>query len=104
MFEFDGAWRYCAILALLCLPGSVRSQEPKAKDEPEIATKTDIPYAKANGTELKLDLVLPKGQGPHPAVMVIHGGAWRAGNKKDCMFIMPDFARRGYAAISPQYR
>ena len=31
-------------------------------------------------------------------------GGWRAGNKRDCQFIMPDFARKGYVAISPQYR
>ena len=68
-------------------------------------TVADIPYTKVNDTELKLDLMVPKdAKGPVPAVMVIHGGAWRAGNKQDCRFIMPDFVRHGYAAISPQYR
>ena len=81
-----------------------QEQAPKAADRPDLVTRIDVPYTKVNGTELKLDMILPKGKGPHPAVMVIHGGAWRGGNKKDCMFIMPDFARRGYAAISPQYR
>jgi acetyl esterase/lipase len=88
----------------LLLPHASMGQEPKPTGQPEVATRTDIPYAKANGTELKLDLTLPTGKGPHPAVMVIHGGAWRAGNKKDCSVIMPDLARRGYVAISPQYR
>jgi acetyl esterase/lipase len=69
------------------------------------ATTTDIPYTKASGTELKLDIMVPRnGKGPYPVVMVIHGGAWRAGNKKDCQIIMPDLVRHGYAAISPQYR
>lgn len=81
-----------------------KGQEPKATDGPDVVTRIDIPYVRANGTELKLDMVLPKGKGPHPAVMVIHGGAWRGGNKKDCMFIMPELARAGYVAISPQYR
>jgi acetyl esterase/lipase len=93
-----------ASLFILSRPHPSESQEPKPDGQPDVTIKTDVPYAKANGTELKLDLVLPKTKGPHPAVLVIHGGAWRGGNKKDCMFIMPDFARRGYAAISPQYR
>ena len=68
-------------------------------------TVADIPYAKVHDTELKLDLMVPKdAKGPVPALMVIHGGAWRAGNKQDCRFIMPDIVRHGYAAISPQYR
>ncbi len=81
------------------------SHELKAQSEPAFVTTTDIPYTKVNGSELKLDIMAPKEKkGAMPAVMVIHGGAWRAGNKRDCQFIMPDFARKGYVAISPQYR
>ncbi len=62
-------------------------------------------YTKAGSTELKLDLMSPtEGKGPFPAVVVIHGGAWRAGNKSDVRPIMPDFVRHGHVAISPQYR
>ncbi len=56
-------------------------------------------------SELKLDLARPaEGDGPFPAIVVIHGGAWRAGNKADVRPILPQFAQRGYVAISPQYR
>jgi acetyl esterase/lipase len=37
-------------------------------------------------------------------VLVIHGGAWRAGNKKDVHLVLNQFAARGYVAVSPQYR
>jgi acetyl esterase/lipase len=78
---------------------------PKANADAEFGTLTDIPYAKVRDTELKLDVMVPKAKdGPFPAIMVIHGGAWRAGNKRDCRFIMPEFVKRGYVAISPQYR
>ena len=41
-------------------------------------TERDIAYTKAGETELKLDLAAPEqGDGPFPAVLVIHGGAWR---------------------------
>jgi acetyl esterase/lipase len=68
-------------------------------------TEQDIVYTKAGATELKLDVSRPSsGDGPFPAVMVIHGGAWRAGNKSDVRPIMPQFVQHGYAAIAPQYR
>lgn len=75
--------------------GSVRS----------LSNTADIPYTKVHDTELKLDLMVPKeAKGPVAVVMVIHGGAWRGANKRDCRFIMPDLVHHGYAAISPQYR
>jgi acetyl esterase/lipase len=84
---------------------SAARDEPKAVDDAQFVTLTDLPYAKIKDAELKLDMMLPKGEkGPIPAVVVIHGGGWRAGNKRDCRIIMPDFVRRGYAAVSPQYR
>ena len=79
--------------------GTIRADEPKVKQE------QDIVYTKAGGAELKLDLAAPgQGEGPFPAVLVIHGGAWRAGNKKDVGPVLSEFARRGYVAVSPQYR
>lgn len=65
----------------------------------------DVVYTKAGEQELKLDIVAPaEGDGPFPAVMVIHGGGWRGGNKKDVRAVMNECAKRGYVAISPQYR
>lgn len=76
-----------------------------AGDEPKVKEEKDIVYTKAGGVELKLDVASPsKGDGPFPAVIVIHGGAWRGGNKKDVGRVLNEFAGRGYVAISPQYR
>src|SRR4029450_7738136 len=53
----------------------------------------------------KLDLARPaQGDGPFPAVLVIHGGAWRGGDKAAVGPILPEFISHGYVAISPQYR
>jgi len=71
----------------------------------KVSTKNDVEYAKPGGTPLKLDLAWPaEGEGPFPAVLVIHGGGWRAGNKADVRPALQEFARRGYVAVSPQYR
>ncbi len=95
---------FAAALALLLAP-ALAADEPHPGAAGDFVTLTDVPYTKVDGVELKLDVMSPQGEkGPLPAVVVIHGGAWRAGNKKDCRFIMPDFVRRGYVAISPQYR
>jgi acetyl esterase/lipase len=97
------SWRWLiAILAVSITLGipTVRAAEPPA------VTKTwDIAYASPGDTALRLDLVQPAAaKGPLPAVLVIHGGAWREGGKEENRRLLIDFARRGYAAISPQYR
>jgi acetyl esterase/lipase len=77
----------------------------RAADPLKIVTDYDVVYTKAGDTELKLDMARPaEGDGPFPAVLVIHGGAWRGGSKDSNRRILSDFAKRGYLAISPQYR
>jgi acetyl esterase/lipase len=74
-------------------------------DDKKVTTANDLVYTKVGDQELKLDLARPaEGDGPFPGVLVIHGGAWRAGNKADMRPLLGEFAKRGYIAISPQYR
>lgn len=53
-----------------------------------------------------LDLFLPKDDGTtlRPAVVVIHGGAWRAGDKRQLRSLAEMFAQRGYVAAAINYR
>jgi acetyl esterase/lipase len=89
-----------AATTVVAISSPVRSSE-----DPKLATVQEIVYTKAGAAELKLDLMSPTaGGGPFPVILVIHGGAWRAGNKADVRGIMPDFVRHGYVAVSPQYR
>lgn len=51
------------------------------------------------------DLSLPRGDGPHPAVVMIHGGFWLA--RYDAGLMTPlaeDLADRGYAVWNIEYR
>ncbi len=51
------------------------------------------------------DLHLPRGRGPHPVVVVIHGGSWSAGYGRIVMrALAADAARRGHAAWNIEYR
>lgn len=74
-------------------------------EDPKITTIYDLVYSKPGKTDLKLDIAFPvEGTGPFPAVVVLYGGAWRTGNKWGNRPTLVQFARRGYVAISPQYR
>jgi acetyl esterase/lipase len=60
----------------------------------------DLEYAKIGATSLKLDLYLP--EKPGPLVVWIHGGGWRAGDKRQCPLTF--LAAEGYAVASVNYR
>lgn len=88
------------IAAALIVPAIAR-----ADDEKKITVENEITYQKIGGRALKLDLARPaEGDGPFPVVFVIHGGGWRGGDKADNRPALLEFARRGYVAVSPQYR
>ncbi|MEZ4667767.1 MAG: alpha/beta hydrolase [Anaerolineae bacterium] len=70
---------------------------------------TDIPYACPDGKSLKLDVyqpVEPPAVGTsYPAVIVVHGGGWRNGDKSD-YFVWNNryLASLGYVVFDIQYR
>jgi acetyl esterase/lipase len=65
----------------------------------------DVEYARAGELSLRLDLYLPEGQGPHPLIVWIHGGAFRSGDKGGIFWSpMPRQTERGYAVASINYR
>lgn len=72
--------------------------------------QTDIEYGTAAGESLRLDAFVPEGSGPFPAVILIHGGGWNAGDKsggpqKGYMAPMQDpLGNAGFAWFSINYR
>lgn len=78
----------------------------QAQESAHFEVRADVPYGQVDGHTLLLDLYLPKddGKGLRPAVVVIHGGAWRSGNKTQLRQIAEMFARRGYVAAAINYR
>ncbi len=51
----------------------------------------------------KLDLYVPKGDGPFPLVIWVHGGAWQAGSKDGNNPALP-LLGKGYAVAAINYR
>ena len=74
------------------------------------AVQTNIEYGSAGGVSLKLDAFVPEGPGPFPAVILVHGGGWTAGDKsggprKGYMAPMHDpLSAAGFAWFSVNYR
>ncbi len=65
----------------------------------------NITYARANNTDLKLDLYLPAdAPKPMPVLMFIHGGGWVAGSKEAMQMQLLPYLQMGFAAINVEYR
>jgi alpha-L-fucosidase 2 len=65
----------------------------------------DVPYSRPDGRDLLLDADIPEGKGPFPAVIIVHGGGWEAGDK--VTYVSPVFAplaHAGFAWFSIDYR
>lgn len=66
---------------------------------------TGVVFGSGGTTELRLDLAVPKeGEGPFPAIVCLHGGGWIGGERQKMRGTIEVLARRGYVAISPDYR
>ncbi len=65
----------------------------------------NITYSRPGSLPLRMDAFIPKGQGPFPAVIIMHGGGWEAGDK--VTYVSPVFAplaRASFVWFSIDYR
>jgi PelA/Pel-15E family pectate lyase len=60
---------------------------PGAKALPSNRVQTDIEYGVAGGVSLRLDAGVPAGPGPFPIAILVHGGGWSSGDKRDVEFL-----------------
>ena len=72
-------------------------------DQPYTLTN-NIAYSNVDGQELLLDAYIPKADGKYPAVLVIHGGAWRFGNRKQLSNYARALAEKGFSCFAIDYR
>ena len=70
----------------------------------EIETRPGVTYATHDSVALAGDLYLPKGAGPFPALVGVHGGGWVQGARSAFQHWGPWFAARGVALLAISYR
>lgn len=95
-----------AMLALLLAAAPALSQNEKKPPDTINFTK-DIQYGLAGDVKLLLNMARPNFQREAaPAVVIIHGGGWRAGNRAVHNELAWSFAdpKRGYVAVTISYR
>jgi acetyl esterase/lipase len=70
-----------------------------------VVEQTNVVYGTGGGRPLHLDLCSPaKIDRPAPAVLFIHGGAWRTGKRQDYRIYTTHFAKLGYVTATASYR
>jgi acetyl esterase/lipase len=57
-----------------------------------------------NGRKLHLDLFRPAKQGSFPAVIMVHGGGWRSGDKSMQVPLAMMIAAKGYVTVAVEYQ
>ncbi len=83
------------------LPSSVAARQASAP----VVTRTDVVYGRVEGAALLANIAYPDGPGPRPAILSVHGGRWRAGNRTDASSIkVAQWAEFGFVAMSIDYR
>jgi acetyl esterase/lipase len=86
---------------VLVLAPQLSAAQPSAP----VVTKTDVIYGRVEGSALLANIAYPDGPSLKPAILSVHGGRWRAGNRADASSIkVAQWAEFGYFAMSIDYR
>lgn len=64
----------------------------------------DIVYFKSKDRTLHIDAFINKTKKQNPAVVMIHGGGWRSGNKTQMNLLAEEIAAKGYSCFTIEYR
>ena len=96
---FHRITRFLAIsVVFVALVPSVRA------DEKPFTVDRGVEYSSSGDMKLAADIYRPEGDGPFPGVLVVHGGAWMTGNRRQLAGVAQRLAESGYVAVAISYR
>lgn len=98
--------RLAAILVLMCAQPAMAEPATVQDYMNQSQVKADVRIAYGPEPAQIVDLFLPKGKGPHPVVILIHGGCYLAEYQglPQTSGMAADLAKRGYAVWNVEYR
>lgn len=76
----------------------------KEKNHKNLIFSIDLVYDIIDSRELHLDAYYKKGKMAQPAVVLIHGGGWKSGDKSQMKIYAQELAIKGYSCFTIEYR
>jgi acetyl esterase/lipase len=94
--------RLLALLSLFCFLADAQTLPPIPET---VIHEANIEYSNVGG-KMEMDIVRPRQASaePRPAVVLVHGGGFRAGNRQSYLPVAIRLAERGYVAATVSYR
>ncbi len=96
-----------SLFVVLAISRGVALGADPAPQPSDVATPKvirNVTYVTRGETPLQADIFVPPAEGPFPGVLMVHGGAWRAGKRshmyRDAMWV----ASHGYTVMTISYR
>ncbi len=77
---------------------------PQEQKNEDVSGIQEIVYQQDKDRALHLDAFFYKKKKSNPAVIMIHGGGWRSGNKSQMHQIAKEIASKGYSCFAIEYR
>lgn len=94
------------LLAVCAWPAraeEVTSRAVEQRSRPIVAYK-NILMREIDGQTIRADVFRPDDEKNYPLVLMVHGGAWSAGDKWDLLDHAREMAQAGFVAVSINYR
>ncbi|MRX38537.1 alpha/beta hydrolase fold domain-containing protein [Flavobacterium sp. LC2016-23] len=76
----------------------------RSEKNPNVNRLNDVVYDRKKSRALHFDAFLNKNKKLNPAVILIHGGGWRSGNKNQMHELAQEIASKGYSCFAIEYR
>ena len=70
----------------------------------DVRVTRGVPFSKADGVPLSLDVYQPPASGSFPIIMQMYGGSWQSGSPSSQEWFARHFAQRGYVVVAIDYR
>jgi acetyl esterase/lipase len=80
------------------------SAVPAIAQDGEVRVTRSVPFSKADGVPLALDVYRPPHAGRYPVLMQVYGGSWQSGSPASDEWFARHFAARGYVVFAVDYR